>query len=276
MRLWISYPWACKEERDFSYLVAALRRKNIQATYDSFELRPDSCFWQRVEQRLSSVDFDGWLYILTHQLISRRTCANELITAIDKISQGVGPDFPMIGLMYGVAGQQVHSAFKVRPCFSAFDPDWPQQVSQTLSARAKTGTHRRAPRDEMRYYWKVHSCYGGNPSMTAIEVRPKDEGIQYWRFAIPRTAQTVMWGVGPAGGTELSPIRFWVARGSARYGTDDVTWFGAANSISMHESAYVVFSGPLPQFICFGPAKSSVGAPGPMEVFQVRHRPNLS
>jgi len=85
-----------------------------------------------------------------------------------------------------------------------------------------------------------------------------------------------MWGVGPAGGRELSPIRFAVTRGCGRYGNDDVTWFGAANGLSSHESAYVVFSGPLPEFICFGPAIGSAGAPGAMEVFRVRHCPSTN
>ena len=51
----------------------------------------------------------------------------------------------------------------------------------------------------------------------------------------------------------------------------DILWFGAANTVSDTESAYAVFLGPLPDFVCFGPAKSPFGPPDTMEVL----RPNL-
>ena len=74
-------------------------------------------------------------------------------------------------------------------------------------------------REETRFQWKVHSCYGGNPAMTAIEVGPRLESIQYWRFAVPKSVRTARWGVGAAGGGEISPIKFAVAKGSGRYGS---------------------------------------------------------
>src|SRR5512145_252595 len=66
-RLWISYPWIRNEERDFNYLVPQLKAANIEAVYDSFQLQPDSQLGERIIQRLLSIGFDGWLYILTHQ-----------------------------------------------------------------------------------------------------------------------------------------------------------------------------------------------------------------
>ncbi len=84
-RLWISYLWARREERDFSYVASQMRSAEIEATYDSIELQPDFHLWQRIEQRLLSIDFNGWMYVLTYQIFTRGSCADELIAAIDRM-----------------------------------------------------------------------------------------------------------------------------------------------------------------------------------------------
>jgi hypothetical protein len=157
---------------------------------------------------------------------------------------------------------------RVRPCLSLADPDWKLRVVEALKHRSP---HRKeeAIVGDSRFIWKIHPSYCGNPSITAIEVSPKLESIQYWRFAIPKSVQSARWGQGAAGGGEISPIKFAVAKGSGRYGSADVVWFGAANAVSPTESAYVVFVGPLPEFICFGPAESPMGPPGQMEMFRI-------
>jgi hypothetical protein len=269
-RLWISYMQASGEERDFTYLVAQLREANIEATYDSLRLRPDIRLGQRIVQRLLSVGFDGWMYVLTHQLLTRGTCADELIAAVEETRQQIGPEFPMVGLLHGIDAQHVPLVLRVRPCLSLGDPDWKRRVLQALKRRAPEGKTGAVP-DETQFIWRIHSCYDGDSSMTAIEVAPRLESIPYWRFAIPKSAQAVRWGVGAAGGGEISPIKFGVARGSGRYGSCDVTWFGAANSVSNTESAYVVFCRPLPDFVCFGPAEGPLGPPGHMEILHTSH-----
>ena len=268
--LWINYPYINSEERDFSYLISQLKKANIEAAYDSFQLMPDVRLWERIVPRLVSIGFDGWLYILTHQCFTRRTYTDELTAAIDKITLRLGPEFPMIGLMHGIATQNVPPALRVRPCISLGDSEWKQQLSETLRNRVLPGKDR-TMRKETRFSWKIHSCYGGDPSMTAVEVRSMAERIQYWRFAVPKSTQTARWGQGPAGGCDISRVRFAEAKGSGRFEHRDILWFGAANTVSDTESAYAVFLGPLPDFICFGPAKSPFGPPDSMEVM----RPNL-
>jgi hypothetical protein len=226
--------------------------------------------WERIVPRLVSIGFDGWLYILTHQCFTRKTYTDELTAAIDKITLRLGPKFPMIGLMHGIATQNVPPALRVRPCISLGDPEWKQQLSEALEQRIPAGKAR-TMRTESRFFWKIHSRYGGDPSMTAVEVSSMTERIQYWRFAVPKSAQTARWGQGPAGGGEISHVRFAEAKGSARFEHRDILWFGAANTVSDTESAYVVFLGPLPDFICFGLAKTPFGPPDSMEVL----RPNL-
>ena len=266
-RLWISYPWVRNEEVDFNYLVPQLKAANIEAVYDSFQLQPDSRLGQKIVQRLMSIGFDGWLYILTHQCFTRRSYADELTEAIDQTLFHLGPDFPMAGLMYGIATQQVPLALRVLPCISLGDPTWKRQLSEILKTVATHGKKGKAA-SKSCLVWKIRPCYRGDASMTAVEVHTNGDKIQYWRFAIPKSARIVRWGQGRAGSEDISRIIFAEANGSGRYENRDITWFGAANTISDTESAFAVFSGPLPEFICFGPAQTPFGSPGKMETFR--------
>jgi len=266
LRLWISYPWINKEERDFTFLVSQLEEAHVDSVYDSLEILPDKHLWERTGQRLASIGFDGWLYILTHQCFTRKVFTDELNTAINRALERMGSDFPVVGLLYGISTQHVPPVLRVRPCVSLGDADWKQQVSYMLRQRTSHGEKAQV-RPETRFVWKVHPGYGDNPSLTAVEVRSKDESIPYWRFAIPKSCKPSQWGQGQSGGKEISRIRFAEASGLGRYGNREVTWFGAANIISNTESAYAVFSGPLPEFICFGPADSPFGPPKDMEIY---------
>ena len=116
----------------------------------------------------------------------------------------------------------------------------------------------------------LHSCYGGNPSITAIEVRSRGETIEDWRFAVPKSCIPIRWGQGNSGGGELSKVRFGEVTGTGKYENNDVYWFGAANTVSITESAYVLYEGTLPDFICFGSASNSRKMPGKMEIFWPR------
>lgn len=263
MRLWISYPWVSNEENDFTYLVPQLKAADIHATYDSFQLPADAQqLGRKIVQRLVSIGFDGWLYILTHQCFTRRAYTEVLTQAIDQTRAQLGPSFPLAGLMHGISPLQVPPVLRVLPCVSLGASDWRTQLSRIMRSDLKPGKRR-----ETRFIWKVHNRYDGDPSTTAIEVRSRGERIQYWRFAVPKSAKVVRWGQGRAGGNEISRITFAEARGTGRYENNDVAWFGAANAISSTESAFAVFSGPLPDFICFGPSPTPFGSPGQMEMF---------
>jgi len=270
LRLWISYPWVNREERDFAYLVGQLREAGIDATYDSLQLLPDARLSERTTQRLLSIGFDGWLYILTHQCFTRKICSEELTTAIELTLERMGPGFPMIGLLYGISIQHIPPMFRAKPCVSLSDGDWIQQISSACRPHMLQD-RKKKENEETRFEWKIHYGYGNDPSLTAIEVRPRhsDESLQYWRFAIPKSARPIRWGQGPSGGYRISQVRFAEASGSGRYGNKQVVWFGASNSISNTESAYAVFSNPLPEFICFGPAASPFGSPTSMEVYWI-------
>ena len=267
-RLWITYPWSRCQERDFSFLLSQLKDANIDAVYESLQLQPNSQLGRKVVQRLLSDGFDGWAYILTHQCFTQRAFIDELTAAIDHTLINMGTDFRMAGLMYGIGVQHVPPVLRILPCISLGDPDWKKQLSGIFLADPALG-HRASPgTDEAKFVWKIHPCYDGDPSKTAVEVHPRDDRIQYWRFAIPKSARVTVWGQGRSGGGEISRIVFAEARGFGRHENRDVVWFGAANTISDTESAYAVFSGPLPDFVCFGPARSAFGSPGKMEMLR--------
>ena len=103
---------------------------------------PDMRLWERIVPRLVSIGFDGWLYILTHQCFTRRAYTDELTAAIDKVMLRLGYEFPMIGLMHGIATQNVPPALRVRPCISLGDPEWKQQLSETLQRHIAPGKER--------------------------------------------------------------------------------------------------------------------------------------
>ncbi|MBN2318219.1 MAG: hypothetical protein JXR49_04045 [Acidobacteria bacterium] len=265
-KLWISYPWVEREERDFGYLVKQLETKNFETVYNSMKIMQDKRLSQRIVQRLQSIGFDGWLYVLTHQCITRREYTDELTSAIDQTILHMGPRFPIAGLMYGIASNHVPPRLRILPCISLGDPEWNLQVCKIFN-KNKSSDPKPRIRKESRFVWKLHPCYGGNPSITAIEVRSRGEALEDWRFAIPKSCHPIRWGQGNSGGGELSKVRFGEVTGTGRYENNEVYWFGASNTVSITESAYVLFAGTLPDFICFGPASNSRGVPGKMEIF---------
>ncbi len=265
-RLWISYAWSNRKDRDFDFLVPQLRITNVEATYDSLQVLPDTRLQERILQRLRSIGFDGWLYVLTQQLLAQETCRDELISAINVTYRQMGSDFTMLGLLDGVAARNLPLMLRTRPCLSLDDPDWARQVAEAL--RRRSASKKEAVRLETRFVWTVHYCWEGDSSKTAIEVATNGESIPYWRFAVPKSAQPVQWGVGTVGGREISPVKLGVANGSGRCENSNVIWFGAANRVDARQSAFVVFSGGLPDFVCFGPAESFLGPPGKVEVFE--------
>ena len=270
-RLWISYQWIHSEERDFEYLTRQLSDEKFNAVYDSFKIMPDARLSQRIVQRLQSVGFDGWLYVLTHQCIARRDYTNELTAAIDQTKLHMGPHFPMAGLMYGIATTHLPAMLRVLPCISLGDPNWNSLVREIFNKYVSAGS-RSPEHKESRYIWKIHRHYGGDPSLTAIEVRSRGEFIQNWRFAVPISCHLTRWGQGPAGGGDISRVRFSAVTGTGKYEKNEVFWFGASNTVSNAESAYALFVGKLPDFICFGPSKSPNGIPGQMDIFwPLRH-----
>ena len=264
--LWIAYPWVQREERDFGYVIPQLKEAGVEATFDSIQLDPETPLWQQIVPRLVGSHIEAFAGIVTAPCLTRRACADELVTALDQTLQYMGPDFTRVGLLHGIAAQDLPPTLRLLPCVSLADPDWNQHVAEALKTRPRS----QGPENHTRFTWKIHPSYRGNPALTAVEVCSKCENIQYWRFAIPKSVAPYYWGQGPSGGGDISPVRVAPVKGSGRYARYEVTWFGAANAITNTESAYALFAGQLPEFVCFGSAKGPHGPPARMELFWMR------
>jgi hypothetical protein len=263
-RLWVAYLWSQREEGNFAYLVPQLKAAGVEAIYDSIEVDPDLRLEEWFGGRLAANHIDGLVYLLTPLSVMRKNCTDELLAVLNLVFEQKGPDFPVVGLLNGVGQQNLPPTLRGRPSFHVTDPQWRNQVASLLRNRAE----RTVKKNETRFVWTVHTCFGADAESTAVEVGARQESIPYWRFAVPKSVQPVKWGQGPRGGGEISPIKFSVVRGSARMSGATVTWFGAANAVSLTESAYLVFAGRLPEFICFGPALGPQGPPDKMEMFR--------
>lgn len=257
--LYITLAWTHKNEDDFSYLARQLKSVGLEAVYEPIELRPGKALWDRIAPRLACGEVAGWAYVLMPRSLTDRLCRDELLSSLDRAWEQKGAAFPLLGLLHGFSVQSLPLALKLRPCIHLADPAWKEQVKAIMG--------RRSMDDSSEYLWRVHTCYGGDSSRIAIEVTPRHEGVGCWRFAVPTSVAPVQWGHGTSGGGDISPVRFSVVRGAGKLENKNVSWFGSEDALSQTESAYVVFDGLLPEFICFGRARNRSGPPGRMEIF---------
>lgn len=263
--LWITYAWTDEEEGDFSYLVQELKRAGVEASYDKVALIPGRRLWEQIADRITRSPLSGWAYLLTPNSLESEACREELAYALDRALSAKGGDFPLIGLLHGVRVEDVPPALRVRLCVSLASPAWKEEITAALEGRPP----RRTVEVQTRFVWRTHRNYGGNMTHIAVEVRPRFGTIMYWRFVVPASSTIVEWGFGPANGGALSMIKTSVVQGgSVEVEGTSCSWFGAGDALSPSISAYVVFEGRLPKFVCFGQAEEPFGGPHEVEVIR--------
>jgi hypothetical protein len=266
-RIWITYSWVDDAQGDFAYLVQELRSVGVEATYDRIAIIPGQWLWDQIAARITQDPIDGWGYLMTPNSLASEACREELAYALDRALNTRGGSFPLIGLLHGVRITDVPPALKVRLCVSLANPNWKEEVKAGLEGRPPVVLN--AP--QTQYVWQVYQSYGGVPTAIAIEVRPRFGEVMYWRFAVPSSASIARWGHGPSGGGPISWIKTMsVDGGSGNINGKPVTWFGSGDKLSPGISAYVVFNGPLPEFIGFGLASDPMGQPKELEIIQLR------
>jgi len=263
-RIWITYAWTDDEEGDFSYLVQELGNAGVEATYDKIALIPGRDLWEQIGERISQSDLDGWGYLLTQHSLDSEPCREELSYALDRTLDTKGRSFPLIGLIHGVRIADIPPALRVRLCVSLADPNWKELVLAGLEGRSPKIT----VEHQSEFIWSIHQNYGGNPNVTAIEVRPRFAEIVFWRFVVPKSLQVRRWGHGAAGGGAISVMQTMVIDGVAQADSEDVVWFGAGDKLTPGTSAYIVFTGSLPNFVGFGCAVEPFGSPTKVEKFK--------
>lgn len=266
-KVWITYAWADDAQGDFAYLVEELKSVGVEARYDRIAIVPGQRLWDQIAARITQDPIDGWAYLITSNSLDSQACREELAYALDRALNAKGGGFPLIGLLHGVRIADVPPALRVRLCVSLANPNWKEEI--------KAGLERRPPvipqATQTKYVWQSHQEYGGVPTATAIEVRPRFGEIMYWRFLVPFPASVVQWGYGPSGGGSISLNLTTAVEVSGGAAGDingvPVTYFGSGDKLSPGISAYVVFNGALPAFVGFGLASNPHGPPeGQVEI----------
>ena len=266
--VWITYAWVDNEEGDFDYLVQDLRGVGVEARYDKIELVPGRHLWAQIGERITKGPYDGWAYLITPNSLLNKACLEELELALNRALKAKGGDFPLIGLLHGVIIEDVPTALQIRLCVDLANRDWPEEVKAGLEGRPP----RTPVEKQSQYVWKIHPVYNGNPSLTAVEVRPRFGSIMYWRFAVPTSVSVAAWGYGPSGGGRVCTTGLLSSleeEGGLELYDTPVRSFGAANQLSPSTSAYVVFKGELPDFVFFGKASEPFGSAMSGEVCQL-------
>jgi hypothetical protein len=293
-KVWITYAWADDREGNFAYLVQQLAAVGVQAEYDKVAIIPGRDLWGQIGDSITKGSIDGWAYLITPDSLASEACREELAYALSRALSSRGRNFPLIGLLHDVGIQDVPPPLKVRLCVSLANPDWKEQIKAGLEGRAPEVS----PASQSQYVWKIRQGYRGQSFLKAIEVRPRFGEVMNWRFVVPKSVSVANWehgpflnvnsisenpasvvehwGHGPSGGGLISDNKSELAFGDTlvNISSDDVTlnndipvaWFGAGNRLSPGTSAYAVLSGPLPEFIGFGPASESFGPPGQLEI----------
>jgi hypothetical protein len=259
--LYICFPHLHRdgEDIDFSDFARQLKAAGLEASYDSIALAPGEALWERIAPWITCGEIMGCAYILTPGN-TRNPVGGELVAALERAHTERGGGFPLTGLLHGLSAENLPLPIKLRPWIHLADPNWRE--------RLKNSFNRRAPEDASEFQWTIHNPYMGNASQTAIEVCPRSEVVRCWRFAVPSSVRPVRWGHGSSGGGDISPVKFSVTRGAGRLKNVDITWFGSEDTLSPSESAYLVFHGALPDFVCFGRAKNPASPPGKMELLR--------
>jgi hypothetical protein len=170
-------------------------------------------------------------------------------------------------LLRGVRIHDVPPALKVRLCVSLPSPNWKEEIKAGLEGRPPETSD--VP--QTQYVWQVYTGYGGVPTLTAVEVRPRFGEIMFWRFVVPGSASIAQWGYGPSGGGPISGMKTMsIDGGDGDIKGTQVTWFGSGDKLSPGISAYLVFNGELPDFAGFGLASTPRGQPEQLEIFRLK------
>ena len=263
----ITYAWADYEEDDFSSLGQELKAGGVVVGFEKIALIPQVHLWDQVAPRVTNQSMNGWGYLVTPHSLMSDVCRGELAEAVRQALSVRGYSFSLIGMLYKVRAFDVPPALIPALCVDLSSPAWVREVKARLEGKPVE----KSSVPKTRYVWRVYSDYNGQPSLTAVEIRPRLGEIAYWQVAIPATSQVTLWGCGPAGcGSIREPINRSIEGRQAAINGVPVAWYGAGDQLSEKVSAYIVFEGDPPDFLCFGFASDPSGKPHAIEVFRLR------
>lgn len=176
--LWITYSWADSAEGDFESLVQRLRRARIPTTYDKIALIPGRRLWEQIAEKITSDALAGWAFLVTPNSLSSEPCKEELGYALHRTLQAKGANFPLIGLLYRVSIDDVPAPVRVRLCVNLASQDWVEEIRGAVLGRPP----RRQFEEQSPIAIRIHHPYLGDPSLTAVEFRPRFTEVGCWRI----------------------------------------------------------------------------------------------
>jgi len=133
-RLYLTHPRVRKDEGDCAHLARQLRLVGLDAVYDPIEVRPGVNPWTRAASRFKPCEDDAWVYLITPKWLSNRECSDGLIEVLEIACRKGGEGLPRLGLLHGVAAQDLPPALKLLPCVHVAASDWKEQVRSAISA----------------------------------------------------------------------------------------------------------------------------------------------
>ena len=263
----ITYAWADYEEDDFSSLGQELKAGGVVVRFEKIALLPPLHLWDQVAQRVTDHSTNGWGYLVTPHSLMSDVCRGELAEALRRTLAVRGRSFPLIGMLHKVRAHDVPPALIPSLCVDLSSLAWAREVKARLEGKPVE----KSSVPQTRYVWRVYAGYHEQLALTAVEIRPRVGEIAFWQVAVPATTQVTLWGCGPAGcGGIREPVNRSIEGRQAAINGVPVTWYGAGDQLSEIVSAYIVFEGDLPDFMCFGFASEPSGKLHAIEVFRLR------
>ena len=260
----ITYYWESQEEADFHSLADELDAFGVPSVFESIAISKDRELWGRLGDLATR---SGWGYLVTPKNLTSKICRTQQAQALRKVHELLGHSYPLIALLQGVRIYEVPAALKPAWCVSPSSPQWKEEVKARLEGR----NPEKSSVPVTQYVWRIYPDYASVAGWTAVEIRPRYGEIRYWQFAVPDPASICLWGHGPAGGGAIAARHTAaLAPRQADINGQPVTWYGAGDHLSPETSAYIVFEGSLPDFICFGFSIDGRAQPRAIEVYRLR------
>lgn len=244
--IFITYAWVDNAEGNLDFIVQELERAGLNVRFDRRELVPGRRIWDQIAGVIADEDTDAWGYLVTRSSLTSERCREEYAYALQRALNSRGTDFPLIGLLHDVRAQELPSGLAIRLCVPLDDSNWMQQVI--------AGVEGRPPRPDPGYLAPVivrwHRTADGR---RVLELSPRIGSVRDWRIAVPLAYKSSLRSFGDgssqrSSGSDVDHLlttSFHTIDGE----NDRYRVVGAAGPIGHGVSAYLWFSGPIPDHV---------------------------
>lgn len=264
-RLFISYAHADNEQQDFDWVVQEIEKAGADVEYDDRVVIIGQRLWPQIEARILSPDTNGWGILLTPQSLQSQACIEELEYARLRALTQRDWQFPLIGMVHGIAAADVPPAIRARLYVSLKDPNWAERVVAGLNQKVL----RRESEELGQFRWRIHRHYLGDPELFAVEAHPRFSTLHHFAIITPMPKPHVM-GLGAPDGGIVAGAAF-----------DVLTWEGIEfhgelcyvdsmrGPLDPSNSAYAVFHGRIPSWVAVGATRGQGALPEKVEIFKI-------